>query len=131
MTATGTDIPLTIAQGQTFLGTVTWYQGDDNTGPVISLVNAVEIRMQIRRQQGSPVLLEASSIGLSPEITHNGAGGVVTLHLKPESTALLSSKRCVYDLEVEWGTGDVDPISRGVVTVVPNITQGPGEPIVR
>lgn len=129
---TAVEIPIVIEQGATFDGTWTIHDGPDETGPLVDFSTASEIRMQIRKRQGLPVLAEASSLGPSPTITHGGAAGTITVHLPPAVTTLITSKSCRYDIEVVWPTGDldVDRVAKGAVTVDPNITQAAGEPVV-
>lgn len=122
---------ITIDQGATFFDEWGWRADSLTTpgtpGDPISLAGAT-VRMQIRKKQGDPILLEASSP--SDGITHDGAGGNVTITLPPSKTNLLTSKSCRYDVEADFGGDHVEKLVEGSVTVRPNITQDPGEPIV-
>lgn len=126
--------PLTIEQGATFEFSFQWCEDSTTTpgtpGDPIDLTNAI-LRMQIRKTQQSPVLVEATSDGTTPFITHNGPGGIVTVKLPAEETNKLSTKQPSYDLEVVLPGGDVYRLIEGVVTVSPNITQATGEPRVK
>lgn len=123
--------PLTIEQGATFELRFQWCLDSTVTpgqpGDPIDLTGAV-LRMQIRKTQQAPVLVEATSDGTAPFITHDGPGGTVTVKLPAEETNKLSSKQPLYDLEVLLPGGDVYRLIEGVITVSPNITQAAGEP---
>lgn len=127
---TAVDIPITIEQGATFDGTWTIHDGLSASDPLVDFTTATEIRMQIRKRQGLPILAEVKSTGTSPGITHGGPLGTITVHMPPSVTTFITSKQCRYDLEVEWPSGDVDRVAKGIVTVDPNITQAVGEPVV-
>lgn len=127
-------IPLTIEQGATFEYRFEWHQDSTVTpgmpGEPIDLTNAV-LRMQIRKSQQSPVLVEATSDAPTPFITHNGPGGTVSIKLPAVETNKLSVKEPKYDVEVVMPGGDVFRLIEGSITVKPNITQVTGEPVVR
>lgn len=120
---------ITIEQGATF----TWQFGvreDDGNGNPSAVpipLTGSTLRMQIRKAQGEQVLLEATS---GDGLSHDGAGGNVTVVLPPSKTNLLTSKSCRYDMEADFGGDDVTRLVEGAVTVKPNMTQDPGEPIV-
>ena len=138
---------LTIEQGTTFTLGFNWHR----EGPVVDGVvtagdpydlTGCKARMQIRRKQGDPVLLEANSgPATTPEeiaagggrIKLGGATGRIDITLTDEDTDLLTSKSAVYDLEIEWPlvVGElrprVDRLLKGTVTVDPNVTQVAGE----
>lgn len=124
---------LYIEQGATFLFQFEW-RADSLTEPgspgePIDLTGAV-LRMQIRKTQQSEALVDASSTGAEPALTHNDTGGTITIKLPASSTNLLVSKTCMYDLEAVMPDGDVFRVIEGAVTVNPNITQLPDEPVV-
>lgn len=126
-----TIVDLTIEQGATYNLGFTWSQDDNGQpGEPMDLTGSV-IRMQIRRTQQSPVLVEALSTGPSPMITHGGTTGHIQVKIPPEATNLLTSKTARYDLEVVLPGTDVYRVIEGTVTVSPNITQILGEPIVK
>lgn len=127
------NVSLTIEQGATFTLIFTWYHDSLTTpgtpGDPVDLTGA-ELRMQIRKNQQSPVLAEATSTGASPKITHGGTNGTVTVKLGATDTNALTSKSALYDLEAVMPNGDVHRVVSGTVTVSPNITQIGGEPVV-
>jgi len=129
MTAATSD--LYIEQGATFKLAFTWYADGDGTTP--RDLTAATVRMQIRKNQQSPVLLDARSDGVNPKIIINGDGdsvGTVRITLSDSDTDALTSKSARYDIEVEMADGTVYRLFQGAVTVSPNITQLSGEPVV-
>ena len=128
---TAVPVNLTIEQGATFLLGFTWAKDEGGSpGEPVDLTYS-SIRMQIRKAQQSPVLIEALSTGPSPMISHGGTDGHVEVKIPASSTNLLSTKSALYDLEVVMPSTDVFRVIEGKVTVKPNITQVEGEPIVR
>lgn len=151
MTAAPKD--LFIEQGSTFTLGFNWHRegpidpdtGQPTPGDPYDLTGC-SARMQIRRKQGDPVLLTATSAAPdTPEAIAAGAGriilggadGRIDIILTDEDTDLLSAKSAVYDLEIEWPAqpGElrprVDRLLQGAVTVDPNVTQNPpDDPVV-
>lgn len=121
---------ITIDQGATFVDAFGWRADSTVTpgtpGDPISLAGAT-LRMQIRKKQGDPVILEATSP--SDGLSHDGVGGNVSINLPPSKTNLLTYKSCRYDIEADFGGDHVEKLVEGSVTVRPNITQEPGEPV--
>lgn len=126
-------LPITIEQGATYTLSFGWYEDSLETpgtpGDPVPLDNTL-IRMQVRKRQQAPVLLEATNDGQAPFITHNDAG-VITIKVPAAATSLLSVAQAVYDLEVVFPGDDVFRVLEGPVTIKPNITQLDGEPTVR
>lgn len=119
-----------IEQGATFFLGFTWYDGPDTTAPPKDLTGWVA-RMQVRRTQGTPPLVDASSEVGNGKITLGGATGRIEVKLSDEDTDLMDAKSALYDLEVEDPAGDVYRLLQGKVTISPNITQEDGtEPVV-
>jgi len=111
---------LTIYQGATFSKTVA--MTDDADAP-IDLTGATA-RMQIRRSVSSDtVLLELTTE--NGRISHDGAGGVLTLVVDDEDTAALSFGNAVYDLEIEYGNGQVDRALYGDIILSKEVTRPP------
>lgn len=125
--------PLKIEQGATFTLGFVWHQagpvvdGEVTPGDPYDLTGWVA-RMQIRKAQQSPALVDASST--NGKITLGGATGRIDVKLTDEDTDLLTTKTALYDLELENPTGDVFRLLQGPVTVDPNITQEADDPIV-
>lgn len=126
--------PLFIEQGATYVFAFEWRYDSEvqpgTPGDLVDLTGAI-IRMQIRKAQQTTVLVEATTEGLNPYISHNGVGGTVTLKLPASETNKLSVAQPKYDLEIELPGGDVFRAVEGDVTVSPNITQMAGEPKVK
>jgi hypothetical protein len=129
MTAVKKD--LYIEQGATFGLSFVWSDGTEAASPgdPVDLTGAVA-RMQFRKSQAQAALLSASSDGSSPRITLGGSDGTISILLTDADTDSLTSKLLMYDLEVELADGTVVRLLQGKVTVDPNITQLPGDPVV-
>ena len=126
---------LHIEQGATYEHpSFSWHYDDPdnpgNPGDPIDLTGAV-VRMQIRKGQQTPVLVEATSDADSPYITVDGPAGTITIKLPADETNKLSVAEPKYDLEVVLPGGDVFRLLEGSVEVSPNITQVSGEPKVK
>ena len=126
--------PITMEQGATFFMEFTWREDSDATpgtpGDPVNLTGYIA-RMQVRAKQQGTIMLEASSGGASPDIALGGATGKFIIIISDEKTDLLSVKKAFYDLEAEDAAGRVYRVLEGSVTVKPNITQTPGQPVVR
>lgn len=136
--------PLYIEQGATFILAFTWCQqgpvvdGEVTPGDPYDLTDCIA-RMQIRRRQGDPALVTATSLSTgegADRIAIDGPNGRVVITLTDEDTDLLIHRSNIYDLEVEWPIqpGElaprVDRLLQGDVTVDPNVTQEPEDPLV-
>lgn len=134
---------LVIEQGSTFTLGFSWHR----TGPVVDGVatpgapydlTGCTARMQIRRKQGDPVLVAATSDPpVDAEAIAAGAGrivlggvtGRIEITLTDEDTDKITTRTAQYDLEIEWPLQSgqlrprVDRILQGTVEMNPNITQ--------
>lgn len=120
-------------QGATWARDLAWINGTlAAPGAPVDLSNVAEIRMQIRKQQQSTILAEVSTLGVGPGIIITDAvNGEFTITFTDEQTSAVTVKKAKYDIEVEWTNGAVDRIMQGNVIFDPNITQDPGEPVLR
>jgi hypothetical protein len=126
MTAAKRD--LYIEQGATFQLSFVWYDGDTNEpGSPVDLTGA-QGRMQIRKSQQAPALLDAVSFGPTPQILMGGDTGKITITLTPIDTNQLTTKTAMYDFEVEFLDGRVYRLLEGKANISPNITQFPADP---
>ena len=123
-----------IEQGATWTLTLQW-AGSAVVNPDLSVTvsDPVNItgyigRMQIRKKQGDPALVTATTA--NGKITLVGATGTVSIKLTAEDTDLLTMKSRLYDLELESPSGNVYRVLQRSVTVSPNITQDVSDPIV-
>lgn len=116
--------PLYIEQGATYQLGFTWHRqgaivdGVPTPGDPYDLTGCTA-RMQIRKSQGSPPLVTATSLPTgegAKRIFLGGSTGRVEITLTDEDTDLITSRAAVYDLEIEW------PIDQRVVTA--GITDG-------
>lgn len=132
MAATQMDIP-DMEQGATKVWGFVWRNEDPLQpgvpGAPVDLTGCTA-RMQIRKKQGEPILVEAVSDGADPEIILGGATGQITVKLSAEQTSMLTSKTSQYDMEIVMPNGDVHRAVEGTITTKPNITQLPSEPVV-
>lgn len=142
MTAVKKD--LYIEQGSTFRLVFVWAAASPSdpslAGPPRDLTGW-SAHMQIRKNQQSPTIVDASTsngkivmgyvpVGLDgTPATPDPANGRIAVILPDEDTDLLTIKSALYDLEVTSPQGDVYRLLEGGVTVSPNITQAPGEPV--
>lgn len=127
---------LYIEQGTTFRMGFTWTKESATTpgtaGVPYDLTYAIA-RMQVRKTQQQPVIVDATSIGPLPKLVLGGANGRIDLCLTDEDTDLIAVKAAVYDLEVEMssggtivGGGDTFRLLQGAITMSPNVTQAVG-----
>lgn len=82
-------------------------------------------RMQIRQKHNLPVLLEVTSEG-SDEIVIQPAAepGRITVCLSDEKTEVIDLvKKALYDLDVEFPSGDVVRLIQGAVAISQAITE--------
>lgn len=128
----------TIEQGATFIYAFQWLSpGPDpeTPGPANDLTGYVA-RMQIRKKQKTPTLVDATTtngkiiLGEDYEstVTDDPTTGWVKIVLSDEDTDLLTSSTALYDLEVEDPLGRVYRLIKGKITVDPNITQNSDDP---
>ncbi len=129
---------LVIEQGATFVLDFVWHLEDPDEpgepGSPVDLTGSTA-RMQVRKSQQSPILVDARSTGDSPRIILGGNTGRIIVTLTDEDTDLLTSKKALYDLEVKFPAGAphngrVVRLLKGAVDVDPNITQETEDPVV-
>ena len=123
---TATIVPLVIEQGSTYEMSFVWANDAAGTEPID--LTGVSMRMQVRQKQQGTVLVDITS---PTDIALGGLTGTVEVTISDEVTSLLPLKKCVYDMEAEMPDGKVYRVIEGTVTVRPNITQEPGEPVLR
>lgn len=127
---TAVNRPIMIEQGATWTLGFNWHMAgvDAGTPGVAYDLTGWIARMQIRKRQGSPLLLEATSE--NGKIVLGGTSGRVDIKFTDEDTDGLTTASASYDLELENPGGDVFRILEGTVSVSPNITQEGGtEPV--
>lgn len=112
-------LSLTVYQGATFRRVITWSAG--TPAVPVSLVGCTA-RMQVREKLDAPaVLLELTTE--NGRIVLGGLAGTVTLVLTAAETEALTWRSGVYDLEIEFPSGDVRRLLAGTVRVVPEVTR--------
>lgn len=111
-------VNLQINQGATFRHRFTW---KDGKGRAINLTGYTA-RLQARESIESPDAV----ISLNTEnggITLGGTSGVISLYMSDEATALITTKKLVYDLELEASNGDVVRLVNGSINVSFEVTR--------
>lgn len=122
---------LYIEQGATFTLGFNWYRESltvpGTAGDPYDLTGCI-VRMQIRKTQQGDMLVDATTV--NGKITLDPLLGRIDVKLADIDTDLLTSKTSIYDLEVEFLSGDVFRLLEGSVTVSPNVTQKITDPVV-
>lgn len=108
----------TIEQGAT---TTLMFAYKDNDGVAISLTGYTA-RMQVRSNIASPDVLLALTTE-NDRIVIDGAEGRVALALDAETTAAITWKRGVYDLELVSPSGGVTRMLYGAITISREVTR--------
>ena len=111
--------PIQIIQGATLRDVTTWKAG---TPAVPVDLTGCTARMQVRlKVDDETVLVELTTA--NGGITLGGTAGTVTIYMSDEATAAINWKSGVYDLEIEFGNGDVRRLMYGGVSVSPEVTR--------
>lgn len=128
---------ITIEQGATFVLHFQWLEpGVDavTPGDPHDLTGWI-VRMQIRKKQADPILVDATTVNGKIVLGADNNGGAIDptngwikVTLTDDDTDLLTTKSAKYDLEAEDTLGNVYRILQGSVTVDPNITQEVDDP---
>lgn len=110
---------ITIIQGGTLRDVTTWKAGS----PAVPVdLTGCTARMQVRQKvDGTDVLLNLTTE--NGGIILGGIAGTVTVYLSATATAALAWKSGVYDLEIEFGNGDVRRLLSGSVSVSLEVTR--------
>jgi hypothetical protein len=116
---------LFIEQGATFtrLIEIEYPDPDDLTTMLPYDLSGFSASMQIRRTIDSTnTQITLTSNNGRIEMQPSGTDNALRLRLTPEETSSLTSDG-VYDLEIEDGSGDIQRILRGAVTLSPEVTR--------
>jgi hypothetical protein len=116
---------LFIEQGATFtrLIEIEYPDPDDVTVMLPYDLSGFSASMQIRRTiDSSTAQILLTSDNGRIEIQPNGSENSMRLYLTPEETSTLTSDG-VYDIEIEDGSGDIQRILRGSVTLSLEVTR--------
>lgn len=111
---------LTIEQGATWEESVQWLVPGTETP--VDLTNYTA-RMQIRPNASSDVVYASLTSSPAAGITITAATGIVTMRMSATTTAALSWRDAVYDLELESSTGVVTRLIEGRVTLSREVTR--------
>lgn len=119
---------LYIEQGATFRLAMVYGRKDGTTDSQGNLIvtpydiTGCIARMQIRPRRQGVVLASATTTNGGIEITDPLAGKlVITIH--PDATDLLTMRKALYDLELQYPSGDIVRVLQGAVTISANITE--------
>lgn len=111
---------LKIDQGATFRKLVTWKVGPP-PGTVVDLTGCTA-RMHARTKvSDAAVLLDLTTT--NGGLVLGDALGTVEIKLTAAQTAAITWTSAVYDLEVEFGNGDVRRLLQGSISVSPEVTR--------
>lgn len=109
---------LEILQGETYSKQFIW---KDSAGVEVNLTGYTA-RMQVRQSKASDtVLLELTTA--NGRIALGGSAGTIDLSLNATTTAAITWKRGVYDLELVASNGVVKRLLEGEVTVSKEVTR--------
>ena len=125
--------PLYLVQGATFTWGFTWYHEalPATVPPTMGLprdLTGCTAQMQIRRERGTDVLVDARSDGPLPMIVLGGSNGHVAITIPGGATEALTVKVAKYDIEVTLaeplpnGQPDIRRLFKGPAEIDPNIT---------
>lgn len=111
---------LKIDQGATFRKLVTWKVGPP-PGTVVDLTGCAA-RMHARAKiSDADTLLDLTSA--NGGLVMGGTAGTVEIKLTATQTEAITWSSAVYDLEVEFGNGDVRRLLQGSISVSPEVTR--------
>lgn len=112
-------LKLLIEQGATFRKVLTWKAG---TPAVAVDLTGCTARMQMREviTDTTPLVELTTENG---GITLGGVAGTIELVITATATAAITWTAAVYDLEIEFASGDVTRLVYGTVTVTPEVTR--------
>ena len=112
-------LKLTFYQGATFSKRLRWTV--KATGVPIDLTGCAA-RMQVRPEvESSTVLLELTTA--NGGITLGGVAGTIELFVSDDASTLFTWSAGVWDLEIEFPSGDVTRLAQGTVSVSPEVTR--------
>jgi hypothetical protein len=80
-------------------------------------------RMQIRQAINSPVLVSLTSESGGLILEAEAVTGQIDLVISAEQSALLETRKAVYDLELVYPSGDVVRLLQGKITISMNVTE--------
>ena len=113
-------LKFTIYQGATFRKRLTW-TGPAPTRTPIDLTGCTA-RMQVRPDiESATVLVELNTT--NGGITLGGAAGTIELFISDEASAAFTWLSGVWDLEIEFASGEVRRLMQGTVSVSPEVTR--------
>lgn len=105
-----------INQGALYKWTFTWKDSDD----VIVPITGATVRMSLRTEYSAAA---ATVAWTSPtNITLSATAPSVTVSVIATATAAIAAGDYVYDLEIDFGAGDVVRLFEGTAVVTPQVT---------
>ena len=113
-------LKFTIYQGATFPKRLTW-KGPLPARTPIDLTGCTA-RMQVRPEIDSDTVL----LSLTTEnggITLGGVAGTIELFISDRASAAFTWRSGVWDLEIEFTSGEVRRLAQGTVSVSPEVTR--------
>lgn len=108
--------PITIEQGATFSKTIVY---KDANGNPVNLTNVTEARAQVR-----PTASSSTFKDFVVAVSGSPANGTLSWSMAASVTETLAAPYSqVYDLEIEFASGEVRRLIQGTVTIVPEVTR--------
>lgn len=106
-------VELLIEAGANYNTVINVGQADGSAKNLVSCV----ARSQIRKSYYSSTAVSFTVNIVEP------ANGVIRMEMTAATTANIRAGRYVYDVELEYPSGEVERIFEGIVTVSPNVTR--------
>lgn len=113
---------LIIYQGATFRQSFRWTTQTGSTTTAVDLTNCI-VRMQVRKTIKETVKLVDASTTNGKITLIDADDGQFEIELTDEETALLDFNTGVYDLEIEFPSGDVVRLLYGNVALSKEVTR--------
>lgn len=112
-------LPLTCYQGRTFQLTFTITQSN---GSPFSLANVTEIKFQASIEKNGDAVVSGSITSGMFAIQAPAAGGIFTMTISDEATALFDFDALEYDIKFEYADGTADTWYYGPFELVRSVT---------
>jgi hypothetical protein len=114
-------VHLALEQGSTYRRRITWCEPGitaGTVGPPRDLTECVA-HMQIRTGLGGTVLVDLTEIS---GLALGGVAGTIDIYITDVQTTAITMRRAVYDLYVQFPTGDRIRLIEGKVSIDPAVT---------
>ena len=109
-------LDITVEQGATFNKTITY---TDIAGDPIDLTNVSAVRAQMRLGSAS----SSTALSFTCAVFGTPTNGQISWTMPASTTATAAAGAWVYDLEIEFSSGEVRRLLQGDVTVSAEVTR--------